>query len=98
MPGIGNFATAPTLFGGALANANHVLDRLIEVLEGLARLPERGSHPKELVALGMKPYHETAFKPYRVSYRFVGSQVVIYLIADGRREIPSALARRLVGA
>ncbi|HRD84070.1 MAG TPA: type II toxin-antitoxin system RelE/ParE family toxin, partial [Rubrivivax sp.] len=38
----------------SVANANHVLDRLMEVVEGLAQFPERGSYPKELVALGLK--------------------------------------------
>lgn len=81
-----------------VANANYVLDRLMEVVEGLAKFPERGSYPKELVALGIKDYRQTAFKPYRVIYRVVGSQVVIYLIVDGRRDVQSVLARRLLGA
>ena len=81
-----------------VANANYVLDRLMDVVEGLAHFPERGSYPKELVALGIKEYRQTAFKPYRVIYRVVGSQVVIYLIVDGRRDMQSVLARRLLGA
>lgn len=81
-----------------VANANHVLDRLMEVVEGLAKFPERGSYPKELVALGIKEYRQTAFKPYRVIHRVVGSQVVIYLIVDARRDMQSVLARRLLGA
>ena len=81
-----------------VANADHVLDRLMEVMEGLVRFPERGSYPKELVALGIKEYRQTAFKPYRVIYRILGSQVVIYLIVDGRRDMQSVLARRLLGA
>jgi len=81
-----------------VANANHVLDRLMEVVEGLAQFPERGSYPKELVALGIKEYRQAAFKPYRVVYRVIGSRVVIYLIVDGRRDMQSVLARRLLGA
>lgn len=81
----------------SVANANHVLDRLMEIVEGLAQFPERGSYPKELVALGFKDYRQTAFKPYRVIYRVLGSRVVIYLIADGRRDMQSVLARRLLG-
>ncbi len=81
-----------------VANANHVLDRLMEVVEVLAQFPERGSYPKELVALGIKEYRQTAFKPYRVIYRVMGSRVVIYLIVDGRRDMQSILARRLLGA
>jgi toxin ParE1/3/4 len=82
----------------SVANANHVLDQLMEVVESLSRLPERGSYPKELVGLGIKEYRQTLFKPYRVIYRVTGSQVIIYLIADGRREMQSVLARRLLGA
>jgi toxin ParE1/3/4 len=82
----------------SVAKANKVLDRLMEVVEALARFPERGSYPKELVALGTREYRQTSFKPYRVIHRVVGAQVVIYLIVDGRRDMQSVLARRLLGA
>ena len=81
-----------------LANANYVLDQLMEVVESLSRFPEHGSYPKELVALGIKEYRQTAFKPYRVIYRVTGNQAIIYLTADGRRDMQSVLARRLLGA
>ncbi len=80
------------------ANADHVLDELMGVASSLSRFPERGSYPKELIALGIREYRQTTFKPYRVIYRVVGSKVVIYLIADGRRDMQSLLARRLLGA
>ena len=81
-----------------VANANHVLDALMEVVQSLSRFPERGSYPRELVGLGIKEYRQTFFKPYRVIYRVTGSQVIMYLIADGRRDMQSVLARRLLGA
>jgi len=81
-----------------VANANHVLDELMEVVKSLSRFPERGSYPKELVGVGIKEYRQTFFKPYRVIYRVTGSQVIVYLIADGRRDMQSVLARRLLGA
>ena len=81
-----------------VANANYVLDALMDVVESLSRFPERGSYPKELVSLGIKEYRQTFFKPYRVIYRVTGSQVIIYLIADGRRDMQTVLARRLLGA
>ena len=81
-----------------VANANYVLDELAEVVGSLSKFPERGSYPKELVSLGIKEYRQTLFKPYRVIYRVTGSQVIIYLIADGRRDMQSVLARRLLGA
>ena len=81
-----------------VANANHVLDQLMKVVASLSRLPQRGSYPRELLALGIKEYRQTTFKPYRLIYRVAGRQVVIYLIADGRRDMQSVLARRLLGA
>lgn len=79
-------------------NANHVLDRLTKAVEALATFPERGSHPKELLALGIREYRQTFFKPYRVIYRVIDRRVHVYLIADGRRDMQALLARRLLGA
>jgi len=79
-------------------SADYVLDRLMEVAESLATFPERGSHPQELLALGIREYRQSFFKPYRVIYRVIGKQVIIYVIADGRRDMQSLLLRRLLGA
>jgi toxin ParE1/3/4 len=46
----------------------------------------------------MRDYRQTFFKPYRVIYRVEGQRVYAYLIADGRRDMQSLLARRLLGA
>ena len=80
------------------ASADYVLDRLMEVVDDLSSLPERGSIPKELRALGIREYRQLFFKPYRVIYRVVGRDVAIVLVADGRRELQSLLERRLLGA
>ena len=79
------------------ANAGYVLDRLLEVTEGLATFPESGSHPKELLALGIREYRQAFFKPYRVIYRVIEQRIYVYLIVDGRRDMQALLARRLVG-
>jgi toxin ParE1/3/4 len=81
-----------------VANANYVLHKLMDVVESLSKFPERGSYPTELVSLGIKEYRQTFVKPYRVFYRVTGSQVIMYLIADGRRDMQSVLARRILGA
>lgn len=78
-------------------NADDVLDKLLEVAESLATFPERGSYPPELLALGIREYRQAFFKPYRVIYRVIGKQVIIYVITDGRRDMKSLLARRLLG-
>ena len=80
------------------ANADYVLNHVLEVAESLAAFPEHGAHPKELLALGIREYRQTFFKPYRVIYRVIGKRVYIYLIADGRRDMQSLLSRRLLGA
>ncbi|MFZ4501317.1 MAG: type II toxin-antitoxin system RelE/ParE family toxin [Burkholderiaceae bacterium] len=80
-----------------VASANDVLDALIDVVESLSRFPERGSHPRELLGLGIKEYRQTFFKPYRLVYRITDTKVIIYLIVDGRRDMQAVLARRLLG-
>lgn len=80
------------------ASANHVLDQLLKAAEGLATFPERGSRPRELLALGIREYRQVFFKPYRLIYRIIGQQVIVVLIADGRRDMQTLLARRLLGA
>ena len=79
------------------ARAEHVLDRLVEVAQGLGSFPQRGSHPRELLALGIREYRQAFFKPYRLIYRVIDRQVLVYVIADGRRNMQSLLARRLLG-
>lgn len=81
-----------------VAHANEVLDALMGVVQSLSEFPLRGGLPKELVGLGIKEYRQAFFKPYRVIYRVTGSQVIIYLIADGRRDMQSVLARRLLAS
>jgi toxin ParE1/3/4 len=79
------------------ASAQHVLSRILEIADSLAAAPTRGSQPKELRGLGDQEYRQVFFKPYRLIYRVVGQRVAIYLIADGRRDMQSLLARRLLG-
>ena len=44
------------------------------------------------------PRLDMASRARVVIYRVLGGQVVIYLIVDGRRNMQSVLARRLLGA
>lgn len=81
----------------SLHSAERVLSRILEIADSLAAAPTRGSQPKELRALGDEECRQVFFKPYRLIYRIVGQQVAIYLIADGRRDMQSLLARRLLG-
>ncbi|MGB6486532.1 MAG: type II toxin-antitoxin system RelE/ParE family toxin [Steroidobacteraceae bacterium] len=81
----------------SLQSAEYVLDRLLELADTLTDDPLRGSIPKELRPLGLNEYRQAFFKPYRVIYRVIGGQVVIYLIVDGRRDMQTLLSLRLIG-
>ena len=78
--------------------AERLLQRLIDVARKLSEFPERGSHPRELLALGIREYRQVMLRPYRIIYRIIDEQVIITVIADGRRDMQSLLARRLLGA
>ena len=78
--------------------AQHVLDKIEDILSSLADSPERGAYPKELLALGIKEYRQLFFKPYRLIYRVVGKKVIVMVIADGRRDMSALLQRRLLQA
>lgn len=78
-------------------DATHVLDRLMEVVEGLRQHPLRGSHPPELLALGLKRFRQVFFKPYRVIYEVMEHDVTVHGIVDGRRDLETMLLRRLIG-
>ena len=79
-----------------IAHADHVLTGIEDACRGLATLSQRGNVPKELLPLGISEYREVHFKPYRVIYRAIGRRVVIYTVLDGRRDMQSLLARRLL--
>jgi toxin ParE1/3/4 len=78
-------------------SAEHVLSRILDIADSLTVEPTRGSSPRELRTLGDREYRQIFFKPYRLIYRVVEQQVVIYLIANGRRDMQTLLARRLLG-
>jgi toxin ParE1/3/4 len=80
------------------ANADHVLDRLVAAAERLAIMLERGSFPRELLDLGIKDYRQEFFKSYRLIYRVVEHQIVVFVIVDERRDMQSLLTRRLLGS
>jgi toxin ParE1/3/4 len=81
----------------SIQSAEYVLDEFLAVIDGLSKLPNRVSYPKELLALGIKEYRQAIFKAYRLIYRVIDDEVVIFLIADGRREMEALLSRRLLG-
>lgn len=82
----------------APAKADAPLDKLEALITSLCNFPERGAVTKELRDLGIRDYREVYFKPYRVIYRVRDSQVFVYLVVDGRRDMQTLLMQRLVRA
>ncbi|EKD35463.1 MAG: Plasmid stabilization system protein [uncultured bacterium] len=78
--------------------ADHVLQQIEKAFTSLSENPQRGSYPKELLAIGLREYREIFFKPYRIIYRVMTDNVFILVIADGRRDMQTLLQRRLLQA
>jgi toxin ParE1/3/4 len=76
--------------------AEHVLEGLLDTINNLVKFPERGSHPKELLKLGIRDFRQVMFQPYRIIYRIAGKHVFLLLVADGRRDFQSLLERRVL--
>jgi toxin ParE1/3/4 len=76
----------------------HVARGIERAYASLGVFPSRGACPRELLEMGLRDFREVHFKPYRIIYRVYDRKVVVFLIADGRRDMPALLARRLLGA
>lgn len=82
----------------SMVQAERVMERLLESAKSLAENAERGSHPRELLAFGFREYRQIVLKPWRMIYGVELEQVIVYVIVDGRRDMRSLLAQRLLGA
>lgn len=80
----------------APGKADYVLEQIEAAFSSLSENPQRGVCPKELLAVGLREYREIFFKPYRIIYRVMESDVYVLLIVDGRRDMQALLQRRLL--
>ena len=78
--------------------ADYVLERIERAFCSLAEHPHRGSYPTELLDIGIRECREVFFKPYRIIYRLMASNVYVLVVADGRRDMQTLLQRRLLQA
>jgi toxin ParE1/3/4 len=79
------------------ARATALLTRFEGVVADLSHFPTKGVVPRELAELGTHDFRQVHFKPWRVVYRVEERVVFVVLIVDGRRNLGSILARRLLG-
>lgn len=76
--------------------AERLLEKLLAAIASLADCPERGSFPAELLALGSREFRQAISRPYRLIYKVAGAEVLLFVIADGRRDFQALLSRRLL--
>jgi toxin ParE1/3/4 len=75
-----------------------IATRIERAIATLETFPNRGAYPKELLESGIRDFREIHFKPYRIIYRVLEREVVVVLIADGRRDMQALLTSRVLGA
>lgn len=78
------------------ARAAKVLDDLEQVIEDVSTFPNRGPYPPELLSLGITAYRQVIKPPYRLIYEVRNQEVVMFMIADGRRDMRTLLFDRLI--
>lgn len=78
--------------------AEEVGRQIEKAYSSLSTLPNRGNYPRELLELGNRTFREVHFKPYRIVYRVLEREVLVLIVADGRRDMQALLDRRLLGA
>jgi toxin ParE1/3/4 len=76
--------------------AESTVGRIEAAALSLDRHPERGGYPPELLALGMKEFRQVLVGPWRIVYRVIERRVIVVLVADGRRDMRTLLAQRLL--
>ena len=79
-------------------SANSTLDEISKAVSTLSTFPDHGSHPRELLELGIRDFRQLISNRFRLIYRVLESQVVIMLIADSRQDMQALLARRVLRA
>ena len=77
-------------------NAEILIYKIQETCLTLKDLANRGHIPPELERIGVLSYREIHFKPYRIIYQVIESNVYIYCILDGRRDLQELLEKRLL--
>ena len=80
----------------SLEKADRLIDDLQRTCLRLKTMPERGRIPPELGTIGIREFREIMLKPYRIIYNVVKSEVFVYCVLDGRRDLQDLLEERLL--
>ena len=77
--------------------ATEVVARLRQQVESLEQLPNRGPRVRELAESAFSDARQLIEGPYRIIYEVDADEVVVHVIADGRRDMKTLLRERLPG-
>ena len=80
----------------SVQNADALLDKLENAINGLQTFPLRGHTPPELERIAVSDYFEIHYKPYRIIYQVIDKNVYVHCILDGRRDLQDLLEKRLL--
>ena len=80
----------------SIQKAETLLRNIEEKISNLSELANRGHIPPELEQIGIYEYREIHFKPYRIIYQIIESDVYVHCILDGRRDLEDLLQERLL--
>jgi toxin ParE1/3/4 len=76
--------------------ADKLLENLERTILRLQTIPLRGHVPLELERVGVLEFREVLFKPYRIIYEVVKTQVYVHCVLDGRRNMQDILQERIL--
>jgi len=80
----------------SIQKAETLLGNIEEKISNLSELANRGHIPPELERIGIYEYREVHFKPYRIIYQVIKSDVYVHSVLDGRRDLEDLLQERLL--
>ena len=76
--------------------ADKLIAKLEKLCASLGEVPERGHITPELKALNVDDYREIHYHEYRIIYRVMDHEVMIYAILHDRRNLQTLLHERLI--
>lgn len=82
----------------SISRSLDVVDQIETRISSLVQFPERGSYVNELLDQRVRRHRQVMSGPYRIVYTVTNAEVIVHLIADGRRDMRTLLLRRLLGA
>lgn len=74
-----------------------IIDKILGAACSLSTLPDKGYYQRVLETFGNREYRQIFFMPYQLIYQVAGKYVTVMFVADGGRDMPTLLVKRLLG-